>query len=78
MLALVNSIFKSNTPMLTFYSIGSNSLRALQGLGLLEAISPELKQSASPDEDLFVFLSGTSDQLVYDVSFINTTNENIT
>jgi len=57
--------------------LGSNSLRALQGLGLLEAILPELKQSASPDEDLFVFVSGTGDQLVYDYAEHSPGNQRI-
>jgi hypothetical protein len=72
----------SNTPILTFYSddylhIGSNALRALQGLGLLEAILAKVNQSAGPGQHVFVFVSGTGDhELVYDVCFVNTAIEN--
>ena len=66
----------SHANFLIYYShVASNALRALQGLGLLEAILAKASQTAGPDERLFVFVSGTGDhEIVYDVSFINITS----
>ena len=54
--------------------IGSNAIRALQGLGVLEEILAKAN-STGPNQRLFNFISGTDDEQVYDVSFINTTGE---
>ena len=55
--------------------IGSNAIRALRGLDLLEPILTKEHLTSGPNQRLFEFLSGTGDELVYDVSFINTTNK---
>lgn len=62
------------TPMLNFHlHIGLNAISAVQGLGVLEAILAKVN-TAGPNQRLFHFVSaaGTGDELVYDVSFINT------
>jgi len=46
-------------------SLGSNAIRALQGLGVLEAILAKANLTA-PSQRLFNFISGTGDELVYD------------
>lgn len=64
-----------DTPMLTFtLHVGSNAIPALQGLGVLEAILAKVNLTG-PTQRLFHFISGTGDELIYDVSFRDTTSE---
>lgn len=65
----------SHVNSLPYYlHIESNALRALQGLGLLEAILAKINQVA-PGRHQFAFMSGTGDhEFVYDVSIMNATN----
>lgn len=63
------------TYILPYLHIGSNALRALQGLGLLETILAKLNQKPS-DQHLLVYISGKGDhEQLYNVSNIIATSE---